>query len=183
MRKLGLIAALAGAMIAGAAIAAGLSTGNEFSTATPGKTVVGFVEMVWNASLGYAQPASFANPLPVAAGASNASTAGLPATSPSSALSSNWVGCSATCNLYDFQVSTTTASVWVMAFDATALPSNGAVTPKKWWQVAANATLGVAWSGEPPLNLTNGLVLGCSTTGPFTLTASATCSFSGGVKQ
>lgn len=73
MRKLGLIAALAGAMIAGAAIAAGLSTGNEFSTATPGKTVVGFVEMVWNASLGYAQPVSPANPLPVAAGPYQAS--------------------------------------------------------------------------------------------------------------
>jgi hypothetical protein len=66
--------ALAGAMAAGAAIAAGLSTGNEFSTATPGKTVVGFVEMVWNASLGYAQPASSANPLPVTPGAPSAGT-------------------------------------------------------------------------------------------------------------
>lgn len=54
------------ALVAATVIArAQIATTNEFATYTTGKTVVGMVQMVWNAALGYAQPVSSANPLPV----------------------------------------------------------------------------------------------------------------------
>ena len=79
------------------------------------------------------------------------------------------------------QVNTTSAAEFVMLFDATALPANGAVTPVAVWQVPANTTIQL----QPPtgVRMFNGITLGCSTTGPYTLTASALCGFSLGVVQ
>lgn len=90
-----------------------------------------------------------------------------------------------------FQVNNTNAaSRWVMVFSASAAPSNGAKTGcgttsqtsgcvAKWYQVAGNSTLAVSWSPGPPLLLANGIVVACSSTGPFTLTLAADCTFSG----
>lgn len=83
-------------------------------------------------------------------------------------------------SLIDFQVNTTTAGGWIMVLDQNTAPSNGAVTPIKWYQVGANNTYGVAF--EFPLLFLNGAVVACSTTGPFTLTLTQTCTFSGEVK-
>jgi hypothetical protein len=95
----------------------------------------------------------------------------------SSALASSLVLNAAACSLFGFQVNTTTAAGWVMLFDATSAPVDGAVTPKKWWQIGPNSTLGI--DSLPPLSMLTGAVLVFSTTGPFTKTASATAAFSG----
>lgn len=89
-----------------------------------------------------------------------------------------------------FQVSNTNASArWVMLINATAVPSNGALIGctfaqtsgcvAKWYQIGASSTIGVSWSPGPPLQLGVGVVLVCSSTGPFTLTLAADCAFSG----
>lgn len=99
---------------------------------------------------------------------------------PSSTVESSHVMCSVACNSYGFQVNTTTAQEWVMAFNLTAAPADGAVTPVRWWQVPANGTLIVdVTDGNIPIRFTTGWTLVCSTTGPFTKTASALCTFAG----
>lgn len=93
----------------------------------------------------------------------------------------------------DFQVNNTSASaLWVMLFDAASAPAgagaavtgctnNSAARPcvAKWYQIGANSTIGVSWSSGPFLSLQTGQVVVCSSTGPFTLTYSANCTFSG----
>ena len=76
-----------------------------------------------------------------------------------------------------FQVNTGATAGYVMLHDAAAAPSNGAVTPLLCIQVAANSTVSVGL--DPPLKVTTGAVLTFSTTGPTTLTLSATAWFSG----
>lgn len=89
-----------------------------------------------------------------------------------------------------FQVNNTNAAArWVMLINVIAVPSNGALTGctvaqtsgcvVKWYQVAGSSTIGVSWSPGPPLQLNVGVVLVCSSTGPFTLTLAADCAFSG----
>lgn len=97
----------------------------------------------------------------------------------SSALASSQVLKGSAGAFYGAQVNSTSAAEWVMLFNATVLPSNGAVTPVAWWQVAANSTLSI--SEGIGLSLSTGIVLGCSTSGPFTLTASTLCTFGSGV--
>jgi hypothetical protein len=107
------------------------------------------------------------------------------------AVESNHVFKTSAANVVDFQVNTDANAVVVMLFDATALPSNGAVTgcanattPRpcvvKWWQLAASSTLSVTWAPGPFPALQTGMVLGCSSGAVtfFTLTASAHCTFS-----
>jgi len=72
------------------------------------------------------------------------------------------------------------ASGWVLLFDAVALPANGAVTPKWFFQMGANSSM--ATSFNPPWQFATGIVAGFSTTGPFVLTASATAAFAGTVQ-
>ena len=93
----------------------------------------------------------------------------------------------------DFQVNNTSGStLWVMVFDAATAPTGGgaAVTGctnaaaarpcvAKWYQIGANSTIGVTWSAGPFVQLQTGMVVACSSTGPFTLTYSANCTFSG----
>jgi hypothetical protein len=83
-------------------------------------------------------------------------------------------------NLYAYQVTTGAAAGFVMIFDATSAPADGAVTPVKCVAVAANSTVGV--SMEPPEAFSTGITAVFSTTGCFTKTASATAMFSGDVK-
>ena len=85
-------------------------------------------------------------------------------------------------NVIGFQVNSGGAAVWVMLFDSATVPADGTVTPKKLYQLPANSTLTSSWSPGPFLALANGAVLVCSSTGPFTKTASATCAFSGEVQ-
>lgn len=99
---------------------------------------------------------------------------------PSTAAESSRVLCLIPCVLNGFNVNSGASAVWVMLFDATAAPSDGASqTPLKLYQVAANSTLSVGYAG---LRTNTGAVLVCSTTGPFTKTATATCTFSGDIR-
>ncbi len=64
------------------------------------------------------------------------------------------------------------AAWWVMIFDATALPSNGTVTPAKCYAAPSGQTqLGGTFDTDGP-RFDTGIVIGVSTTGCFTLTTS-----------
>lgn len=88
------------------------------------------------------------------------------------AVASNQVAKAAPGVLYGLNVAVGASAGYVMLFDAVAFPANGAVTPKKVFQVAANSFVDLKW--ERGLKFTTGIVVGFSTTGPYTLTASAT---------
>jgi hypothetical protein len=109
------------------------------------------------------------------------SPAALTPVTASTSLSSSQVLKSSAGTFFGAQVNTTTAAVFVMLFNATSLPSNGAVTPIGWWQVPANSTASIAEA--PAASMGAGITLGCSTTGPFTLTATSTCTFAMGMVQ
>ena len=93
--------------------------------------------------------------------------------------------------LVGFQANNTnTSSRWVLLFDANAVPSDGTVTGcattastrpclAKAYQIGASSTIGVSWSPGPFPLFTTGIILVCSTTGPFTKTATSDCVFSG----
>jgi len=69
---------------------------------------------------------------------------------------------------------------YVMIFDATSAPADGAVTPKYCWQVPANGGMALSW--PTPAIFSAGIVVVFSTTGCFTKTASSTAFFSGQVQ-
>lgn len=101
----------------------------------------------------------------------------------STAAGSNLVLKASAGNLYDLTVTIGATSGYAMLFDATALPSNGAVTPVWCAPVASNGTNGSISAVWPaPKRFGTGITAGFSTTGCFTLTASATASFFGDYK-
>ena len=124
-------------------------------------------------------------------GPSGASCASIMLPQVSAAVESSHIFKSTASTVVDFQVNNTSGStVWVMVFDASTLPSAGAVTGctgaatarpcvAKWYQVAANTTLGVSWNPGPYPSLQTGQILVCSSTGPYTLTYATSCIFSG----
>lgn len=100
----------------------------------------------------------------------------------STALAANKVLKATSGNLYSFNVtadSTLYASDWyVLIYDATAAPTDGAVTPAKCYHLFPNtATLMAAFPN--PVPFTTGIVIGVSTTGCFTKTASTHAFISG----
>ena len=99
-----------------------------------------------------------------------------------SSLGSNKVLKASAGNLYGFTVTTGAAAGYIMVFNATALPSNGAVTPVDCFKIAANETKGVAY--PTPLYLSTGATIGFSsdTDGCLDLTASTTAFISGQAK-
>lgn len=103
----------------------------------------------------------------------------------STALETNHVLKGSAGNLYSVCATIGATSGYLMVFDATTLPSNGSVTPKLWQYIptlSATANTGcLSYNGQPPAAFSTGIVVGFSTTGPFTLTAS-NAAFSGSVK-
>lgn len=85
-------------------------------------------------------------------------------------------------NLYGFQVTSGASAGYVMIFNATAAPGDGAVTPIKCYVLPANSTMGASWSQGPPLVFSTGITVVFSTTGCFSKTASATAFISGETK-
>lgn len=85
--------------------------------------------------------------------------------------------------LYSLSVKIGATSGYVMIFNATALPANGAVTPLWCWPVNSDGTTGgIAIQWTAPIIASSsvaGIVAGFSTTGCDTLTASATAKFMG----
>lgn len=87
-------------------------------------------------------------------------------------------------NLYNLTVNIGATSGWLMLFDATTVPADGAVTPSYATPLLSNGTLGflsLEWD-TAPVHFVNGIVAVFSTTGPFTKTASVAASFFGNVK-
>jgi hypothetical protein len=85
-------------------------------------------------------------------------------------------------NLYSLTITIGATGGYLMLFDATSLPANGAVTPKYCFPIATNGTNGgiaLSWLPGPPVVFATGITAGFSTTGCFTLTASATAAFFG----
>lgn len=99
---------------------------------------------------------------------------------PSTAAEASRVLCATACLLSGFQVNSAGTAVYVMLFDATSAPDDGAVTPVKWYRLATESTGSAIWTD--PMRMNTGAVLVCSSTGPFTKTASATCTFSGEIR-
>lgn len=110
------------------------------------------------------------------------------------AVESSHIICAAPCQIYGGQINNTNASArWVLLFDAVTAPADGAITGcataasarpcvLKWYQIGASSTIGVAdflmLNGADRLPTKTGLVAVCSSTGPFTKTAAADCTFS-----
>lgn len=109
------------------------------------------------------------------------SAAAAAATSASStAAGSNLVLKASAGNLYGLTITIGATSGYVMLFDATSLPSNGAVTPVWCRPVDSNGTNGaLSASWATPKRFGTGITAGFSTTGCFNLTASATGNFFG----
>lgn len=85
-------------------------------------------------------------------------------------------------NLYGLTVTTSSAAGYVMVFNATSAPVDGAVTPVHCVYIgSAPATVGISWR---PLGsyYSTGISVAFSTTGCFTKTASATAFIAGDVQ-
>lgn len=92
----------------------------------------------------------------------------------SSALAANLVVKASAGNLYGFQVSATStlyaAPWWIMVYNATSAPSDGAVTPAKCYAMPTGvASFAAAW--PTPARFGTGIVIGVSTNGCFTKAA------------
>lgn len=101
----------------------------------------------------------------------------------SSALAASLVVKASAGTLYSFTVSADTtlnAAQWyVMIFDATSLPVDGAVTPAKCYAIPAGAPGAGGTFDTGGVTFTTGIVFGVSTTGCFTKTASTHALFIG----
>lgn len=85
-------------------------------------------------------------------------------------------------NLYGVCVTTGASAGFLMVFNATSAPADGAVTPTEWIQLGANSTSCISYGSGPPNAYATGITAVFSTTGPFTKTISATAAFVGRVK-
>jgi len=83
-------------------------------------------------------------------------------------------------NLYGYNIVTGGSAGYLMFFDSTTVPADGAVTPTRVIPVAANT--GIDRSFNPPLRFATGIVAVFSTTGPYTKTISATAFLAGDVQ-
>lgn len=113
--------------------------------------------------------------------APTSSSAAATTSASSTAAASNLVLKASAGNLYNLTATIGATSGYLLLFDATALPSNGAVTPVLCLPVTSNGTNGsISLDFSTPKRFGTGITAGFSTTGCFTLTASATASFFGG---
>lgn len=100
----------------------------------------------------------------------------------STAAESNHVLKNAAGNLYSVYATTGAAAGYLMVFNATSAPVDGAVTPIHCIPVGAGSTAGLSFAGGPPESFSTGITAVFSTTGCFTKTASATAFFHGSIK-
>lgn len=100
-------------------------------------------------------------------------------------LASNLVAKNSAGNLYSFNVSADStlsgAAWWIMIFNSTTLPGDGTVTPAKCYAMSSGTTSYSA-AFPTPVAFTTGIVIGVSTTGCFTKTASVHSFISGDFK-
>ena len=84
-------------------------------------------------------------------------------------------------NLYGLTVTSGATAGYVMIFNSTSVPADGAVTPTKCVALAASSSLVLDFRGAPLYHST-GTSVAFSTTGCFTKTGSATAYISGEIK-
>lgn len=103
-----------------------------------------------------------------------------PATS--SALAANQIVKASAGSLYSFEVSAdstlSAAAWWIMIYNATSAPVDGAVTPLKCYAMPLGVT-NYAAAFPVPVAFSTGITIGVSTTGCFTKTASTHAFISG----
>ncbi len=99
----------------------------------------------------------------------------------SSAAESNHVLKGSAGNLYSVYVTTGATAGFLMVFNATSAPGDGAVTPIHCVGVGINSSVGINFNG-PPESYATGITAVFSSTGCFTKTASATAFFHGSVQ-
>ncbi len=101
------------------------------------------------------------------------------------ALAANKIVDAAPGSLYSFNVTADStlaaAAWWIMIYDAVAAPTDGAVTPAKCYGVPLGTT-SVSGAFPEPVAFATGIVIGVSTTGCFTKTASTHAFISGDFK-
>lgn len=79
--------------------------------------------------------------------------------------------------IWSLNVANNNAAVrWVLIYDSTTVPADGATTPVKWIEMAATSSQIIAL--HRPWGFTTGVVFVCSTSGPFTKTITTDCGFS-----
>lgn len=127
-------------------------------------------------------PVSVANPIPTTGGGGGGGTIS-PATKVSTAaLAANLVVDAASGHLTSFEVAADStlsgAAWWVMIYDATTAPADGSITPAKCYAIPSGATT-ISAAFPIPTTFTTGIVIGVSTTGCFTKTASTHAFISG----
>jgi len=145
-------------------------------TPTGGPTAGGYVVMCLNGS-GQAIPCSNSTPLPVTGATGGSAVAPVV----SSAAESNHVLKASAGSLLSLTTTLGATAGWVMVFDATSAPADGAVTPKYCWEMpTANTSLILAWPTSA--SFATGITVVFSSTGCFTKTGSATAFFSGQVQ-
>lgn len=83
-------------------------------------------------------------------------------------------------NLSGIQATSGATAGFLLVFNATSAPADGAVTPIKCFVLPANSTVGATF--DPPALLATGVTAVFSSTGCFTKTASATAYISGQVQ-
>lgn len=98
----------------------------------------------------------------------------------SAAAESNHVFKAASGTLFGLSVTSGNVAGYVLIFNATSAPADGAVTPVACYVLPANQTIGIAFTPFP-LRMSTGITAVFSSTGCFTKTASATAFFLGEV--
>lgn len=128
-------------------------------------------------------PVSSTNPIPITP--SPSASGGLTPAPLAPALATSQVIKSGAGNLYSFEVSAdstlSAAAWWILIFDATSDPGNGAVTPRKCYSQASGTT-SIAYAWTIPIAFTAGITIVVSTTGCYTETQSAHAFISGDAK-
>jgi hypothetical protein len=147
---------------------------------TAGQRVQGVVPLQCDAAGANCATISATAPQPVVASPSTAATAGASATRTTAVASSLVLKASAG-NLYDWRVTSGASAGYVLIYNATAAPADGAVQPFDCIALAANTTIG-SGSHVVPERYTTGVVIAFSTTGCFTQTLSATAFIRGRVQ-
>lgn len=124
---------------------------------------------------------SSTNPLPTSPAPSSAAGFGITAVVSAAAEASHVLKASAG-NLYGIYVANPSASGFLMVFNSTAVPSDGAVTPIECVPVSASNVAFVNYLPGPPEVFSTGISVALSSTGCFTKTTSPTGFFHGYVQ-
>lgn len=80
-------------------------------------------------------------------------------------------------NLYALYVTSGASAGYLMTFNATTAPADGAVTPINCVVIPTATTLALSWAPQPPERYSTGITAVFSTTGCFTKTVSNTAFF------